>query len=255
MLTILGLPKHILAYTLHKALMNLESTKFASQWVALVFNQGGGPIHYDGRMLRYSNPEAEDAFRILISEFLNWTSTGLEGTAIQTTVYQTSDFLVKWVFIIKDVFGRVVGTREAWGANLFGGRNLMAEAFKYIYPLVPRILEDANKFNKYLHARQERYKWINLVYSKFYGLILSRLYLGTYEMPDFTQDFKLTCKSGSLGSIMVLKVKNVHLFNGSSYALGETIRWLTAVNRHSRQFNKTSPSMLSSFTFFKGVTL
>lgn len=64
----------------------------------------------------------------------------------------------------------------------------------------------------------------------FGGLILSRLYAGSSQIPRMdtpsgAQDFTFRTKPGSLGQILATKGHGIiNLFNGSSYATGEMVR-------------------------------
>jgi hypothetical protein len=74
-----------------------------------------------------------------------------------------------------------------------------------------------------------KYQFLNLINSKYYGLIFSRLYLGSLTMEDFEQDFSFGYVHNSLAELIhrkSLRDPNVTIFTGSSYATHEITRFL-----------------------------
>jgi len=77
---------------------------------------------------------------------------------------------------------------------------------------------------RYFHRK---YQFSNLIRSKYYGLIFSRLYIGSLTMEDFEQDFTFSYEPGSLAEFLHRKSygdPNLSIFTGSSYATRELVR-------------------------------
>jgi len=97
------------------------------------------------------------------------------------------------------------------------------------------------KIQKYIADHQ----FANLARSRYFGLIMSRLYSGAWIPDDFKQSFKFDFKRGSLAEFLKdHDTDNVlNVFVGSSYASHEIVRLLSYLKR--------SPRTKAAFTLFK----
>lgn len=81
--------------------------------------------------------------------------------------------------------------------------------------------------SKVLHYFHRKYQFINLLNSKYFGLIMSRLYIGS-KVFEVEQDFELGYVRDSLAEYLDTHSpqgrENLNVFTGSSYATREMVR-------------------------------
>lgn len=87
----------------------------------------------------------------------------------------------------------------------------------------------AEILNKYIKTNQFR----NLADSKYFGLIMSRLYGGSWLADEFVQNFKYEYKPNTLAEFMD-ETSQLNLFIGSSYAFREIVRLASQIKPKSR---------------------
>jgi len=85
-----------------------------------------------------------------------------------------------------------------------------------------------NRENGYLRAYRNTYTFINFVNSKLAGLLLARLYCGSWTTENIVQDFTYKVRIFSLG--WYLQSSQTNIFNGSSKATHELVTWLSGHN-------------------------
>jgi len=81
-------------------------------------------------------------------------------------------------------------------------------------------------YNKYLSQYRNKYTWDNFVRSRFVGLIMARMYSGSYSVGGVRQNFSLTCRYNSLAAFLLHKYPGLTVFTGTSYAVQEELRFL-----------------------------
>lgn len=82
-----------------------------------------------------------------------------------------------------------------------------------------------------------KYQFTNFVNSRYFGLIMSRLYMGSLSMADFNQDFEFGFVRESLAELLLkrgLYDPLMNIFTGSSYACHEMIRLSAQLSLQSK---------------------
>jgi len=92
--------------------------------------------------------------------------------------------------------------------------------------------------NGYLKSYRSRYTFQNLVNSRLKGIILSRLYIGSWNLENIEQDFSFKTRIFSLGWYMTTASNNINVFNGSSHALDTMITLSSGRNKTLGQLAK-----------------
>lgn len=102
-----------------------------------------------------------------------------------------------------------------------------------------------NKENGYLKAYRSTYTFINFANSKLSGLLLSRLYCGSWTTENIVQDFSYRPRVFSLG--WYIQSDKINIFNGTSYATRELVRWLSGRSDRLNRW-RTSQEGFKPFT-------
>jgi len=98
----------------------------------------------------------------------------------------------------------------------------------------------------FMKLRKEisNYRFMNLVRSRYFGLLMSRLYIGSYLLGSVEQDFSFGYVRDSLAELIhrkSLRDPLLSVFTGSSYATHEMVRlssYLTVQQQFERDFIK-----------------
>jgi hypothetical protein len=96
-----------------------------------------------------------------------------------------------------------------------------------------------NYVNPYLRAYRSKYTFVNFCASRFKGLLLARMYSGSWIQSVPLQNFRLTFSKMSLAQTMKLYCE-YNIFNGSSIALNiliKTTRSCSKTKRWSQRWN------------------
>jgi hypothetical protein len=100
-------------------------------------------------------------------------------------------------------------------------------AFREIFPWFSTRTQFFLEYNNaYLTEYRNRFTFINLVNSQLAGLILSRMYSGSWILSEINQDFRFKYHPLSLATLLIKKYKDVNTFTGTSYAIAELARIL-----------------------------
>jgi len=88
----------------------------------------------------------------------------------------------------------------------------------------------------YIRRYIATHKFTNLANSEYFGLIMSRMYSGSWIPEDLEQSFKFDFKRGSLAEVLQDQDTEgkLNVFVGSSYAMHEMVRLLSYLKRSSR---------------------
>lgn len=90
--------------------------------------------------------------------------------------------------------------------------------------------------NEYVSKYRSKYTWHNFVRSELAGLIVNRLYTGSWSSLDLVQNFKFTFKGNSLAAwLSRVHGSKINVFNGSSIAFHHLFHIL---KRHAKIFPK-----------------
>lgn len=94
-------------------------------------------------------------------------------------------------------------------------------------------------FQKIFLSLREYYlqnQFRNLANSKHFGLIMSRMYIGSYTLDDLEQSFDFTFEQDSLAEYLLDQDTDhsMNVFVGSSYAFHEVTRLTSHLKRSSR---------------------
>jgi hypothetical protein len=90
---------------------------------------------------------------------------------------------------------------------------------------------------QHVHRYFMRHWAKNLSTSRYYGLLFSRLYIGSWRSSSVDQDFQFSFKLHSLADHLHSKQQftgQINIFVGSSYAHYEMVKWLSHSKRTSR---------------------
>jgi hypothetical protein len=100
----------------------------------------------------------------------------------------------------------------------------------------PIILSQLEYVNPYLRDYRSKYTFMNFCVSKYKGLIMSRLYNGSWHLELPLQNFKFGYVKFSLAQLM-RRFMMPTLFNGTSIATNVLVRSLSS-SIHSRRFGQ-----------------
>lgn len=109
--------------------------------------------------------------------------------------------------------------------------------FRFLTQKVNKLLVDDSLQLDLIRLMYQKYRFQNLINSRYFGLIFSRLYNGSYLLEDLEQDFDFGYVRGSLAHFMHLKSnndENLNVFTGSSYATHEMVRLLAFLGGQSK---------------------
>jgi hypothetical protein len=97
-------------------------------------------------------------------------------------------------------------------------------------------LAQLKRYSQYQTLLQLRHQFSNLADSRYFGLIMSRLYSGSWLPDDINQSFKYTYEEQSLAEFLAEHDhdRNLNVFVGSSYAFHEVVRLTSHLKRSSR---------------------
>jgi len=79
-----------------------------------------------------------------------------------------------------------------------------------------------------------KYWKTNLTGSEYFGLLMSRMYMGSWAIDSMEQDFTYKCKDNSLAAFMrdsTSSSASINIFVGSSYATHEMVKWMSSLSR------------------------
>jgi len=124
---------------------------------------------------------------------------------------KTLEYLGNWIFSIhgKELDEILEEFYNEDGSVIRGSNNIYTHLF------------NVNKTNPYVNTYRDKYTWENFKNSILSGLLLSRLYIGSWNPTLVTQDFKYRSHPQSLGSY--LGKFPINVFTGSSYAAGSIL--------------------------------
>lgn len=106
------------------------------------------------------------------------------------------------------------------------------------------IISALNYVNPYLRRYRSKYTFVNFCASKFRGLIMSRLYSGSWINAMPLQVFNFGYAKFSLAQVMRVFI-TPNVFNGTSIALNVLIKSLSS-SSHSKRFSQKFPKALMS---------
>lgn len=101
----------------------------------------------------------------------------------------------------------------------------------------PYIIQAINYVNPYLRKYRSKYTFVNYCASRYKGLILSRLYSGSWIQSIPLQNFKFSYRKTSLAQLISVYLRKPNVFIGSSIAANLLIKALSSANR-SKRFNQ-----------------
>jgi hypothetical protein len=116
--------------------------------------------------------------------------------------------------------------------------SILVTIFWWIHtPRAFLLQSDLYSKSQHVHRYFQRHWARNLSTSRYYGLLFSRLYIGSWRSSSVEQDFQFSFKLHSLADYLHSKQQftgQINIFVGSSYAHYEMVKWLSHAKRTSR---------------------
>jgi hypothetical protein len=138
-------------------------------------------------------------FTLNTMEAIEWTKSYIRGTKSYNIVAGITRFFYDEQGSLKDL----------WKGNELEPKAQAEGWSRYL---------NANHGNPYINHYRDRYTWNNFLKSRLSGLLLSRLYQGSWNLENLEQDFTFTSVPRSLGSYLKTEDKGLTVFTGSSVA-------------------------------------
>lgn len=85
--------------------------------------------------------------------------------------------------------------------------------------------------NEYVKKHRSKYTWANFVTSKLAGVIMARMYDGSWVQPLGNQDFEFKFKDGSVAASLQHKDKRISVFTGSTWGCRSVLRALKRITK------------------------
>jgi hypothetical protein len=105
------------------------------------------------------------------------------------------------------------------------------------YSLDPGIYQAINYVNPYLRRYRSKYTFVNFCASRFRGVILARMYSGSWLQSMPLQRFGFSYSKYSLAQLIAVYLRRPNIFVGSSIASNLLVKALSSANR-SKRFNQ-----------------
>jgi hypothetical protein len=114
------------------------------------------------------------------------------------------------------------------------------------YSLDPGIVQAINYVNPYLKRYRSKYTFVNFCASRFRGVILARMYSGSWPQSMPLQRFGFSYSKYSLAQLISVFLRKPNIFIGSSIAANLLVRSLSSASRSKRFSQKFQRSLITN---------